>query len=332
MVCICPPEQARTTEGVPSTVPAWHRGAVKDRDRRLAALASSQHSVFTAAQALSCGLSRSTLDARAKRGLLVREHPSVFAIGGTPRTWQREVMAAVLSVGEPAAASHRTAAELWGMTSRRGGSIEVVTRRWDRVRRPPFAVHESGDLVETDIVLVDGIPVTTAARTVVDLGAIAPKWLVASCLDTALRKRLLTVGQVYRFMGRVAKRGRRGVGVIRPMIEEREGWDGVTESELEDLFRRVVVATGLKMPDAQYELVDGDGGFVCRADFAYPDRRVLIELDSEGFHMDRATFRTDRIKQNRALSLGWQTYRFTWHDLTERRAAVIRILADIRPK
>jgi hypothetical protein len=238
-------------------------------------------------------------------------------------------MAAVLSVGEPAAASHRTAAELWGMTSRRGGSIEVVTRRWDRVRRPPFAVHESGDLVETDIVLVDGIPVTTAARTVVDLGANAPKWLVASCLDTALRKRLLTVGQVYRFMGRVAKRGRRGVGVIRPMIEEREGWDGVTESELEDLFRRVLGGAALRMPEPRYELRDGDGGFVCRADFAYPDRRVLIELDSEGFHMDRETFRTDRIKQNRALSLGWQTYRFTWHDLTERRAAVVRILADI---
>jgi hypothetical protein len=305
---------------------------VEDRDRRLATVAATQHSAFTAAQALSCGLSRSALDARVMRGLVVREHPSVFAIGGVPRTWRRDVMAAVLSVGDPAAASHRTAAELWGMTSRRGDSIEVVTGRWERVHRPPFAVHESGDLVASDIVLVDGIPVTSAARTVVDLGANTPKWLVATCLDTALRKRLLTVGQVYRFIGRVARRGRRGVGVIRPLIEEREEWDGVTESELEDLFRRALSGAGLRMPEPQYELRDEDGSFVCRADFAYPDRRVLIELDSEGFHMDRKTFRADRIKQNRALALGWETYRFTWHDLTERRAAVIRILAYIRPK
>jgi hypothetical protein len=305
---------------------------VEDRDRRLAVVASSQHSVFTAAQALACGLSRSALDARVRRGQLVREHPSVFTVGGTPQTWERQVMAAVLSVGDPAAASHRTAAELWGLTTRRGASIEVVTLRWDRVRRPPFTVHESGDLAENDIVVVDGIPVTTAARTVVDLGANSPKWLVASCLDTGLRKGLLTVGQVYRFIDRVAKRGRRGVGVIRPMIAERESWDGVTESALEDLFRRVVVGAGLRMPEAQYVLEDGNGGFVCRSDFAYPDRRALIELDSEGFHMDRETFRADRIKQNRALSLGWKTYRFTWHDLTERREAVIRLLADIRPK
>ena len=292
-------------------------------------VASAQHSVFTVAQALACGFSRRAIDARVERGVLVRVHPNVIAIAGTPETWHRKLMAAVLSVGRPAAASHRTAAELWGMTSRRGSSIEVVTRRWERVRRPPFAVHESGDLVESDIVVVDGIPVTTAARTVVDLGANAPKWVVASCLDTGLRKRLLTVGQVYRFIGRVAKRGRRGVGVIRPLIEEREGWDAVTESELEDLFRRLVVGAGLRIPDAQYVLRDGDGSFVCRADFAYPDRRALIELDSESFHMDRETFRGDRIKQNRALALGWQTYRFTWHDLAERRAAVVRILADI---
>lgn len=263
------------------------------------------------------------------RGLLVRLHPSVYGFAGTPETWRREVIAAVLSVGGIAAASHQTAAELWGMTSRRGRTIEVVTSRWDRVRRPAFSVHESLDLLDSDVVALDGIPVTTAERAVVDLGANAPPWLVEDCVDAGLRKRLFTIDDIDRFVARVARKGRRGVGVIRPIIQARAGWDGVTESELEDLFRQVVARAGLRMPVSQFELRDGHGDFVCRADFAYPERRVLIELDSEAFHMSREVFRADRKKQNRALVLGWRTLRFTWHDLIDQPAAVIAVLADI---
>ena len=298
-------------------------------DRRVSSIASTQHGVFTMAQAAACGLSRTGADRRVDRGLLVRLYPSVYGFAGTPATWCREVIAAVLSMGGIAAASHQTAAELWGLTSRRGRSIEIVTRRWDRVRRPAFTVHESKDLLEADVAAIDGIPVTTATRTVVDLGASAPQWLVEACVDGGLRKGLFTIGDVDRFVARVARKGRRGVGVIRPILEERGRWDGVTESELEDLFRQVVTHAGLRLPVTQFELRDGGGDFVCRADFAYPDRRVLIELDSEAFHMDRRTFRADRKKQNRALALGWRTLRFTWHDLVEQPAAVIRVLADI---
>lgn len=298
-------------------------------DHRLAAIAASQHGVFTAAQAKACGISRRTLDQRADGRQLNRAHPGVYVLAGSPDTWRRRTITAVFSLGDRAAASHRTAAELWGMTSLRAPAVEVVTTRWDRLRRSPIVVHESTDLIDDDIVHIDGIPVTTATRTVVDLGASTSKSMVAACVDTALRKRLFTIREVDQFVARVARKGRRGVGVIRPIIEERAGWDGVTESELEDRFRRVVTEAGLPMPVSQYVVKDRDGLFVCRADFAYPERRLLIELDSEAFHMDRTTFRSDRSKQNEALALGWRTLRFTWHDLMRRRAEVLRVLADI---
>jgi hypothetical protein len=302
---------------------------MEERERRLARLAAQQHGAFTTAQAAGCGFNRRLIDRWAQRGVFLRVHPSVYVIGGSPRTWMQEVSAAVLSVNDAAAVSHQTAAVLWEMTDRRPDRIDVVTARWDRVRRPCIAVHESRDLLELDRVVLDGIAVTSPVRTIVDLGAEAPLWLVESCLDTALRAGLFDAQDVRRFIARIARRGRRGVGKIRPLIEERLKWEGLTESELEDKFRRLIHLSGLPRPVPQFQLRDARGRFVCRADFAYPDRHLLVELDSEAFHMDRSTFQRDRDKQNRALALGWTTLRFTWSDLTKRPDQAIQLLADI---
>ncbi len=96
-----------------------------------------------------------------------------------------------------------------------------------------------------------------------------------------------------------------------------------TESALEDLFRNVVLSFGLPQPHTQFVLRDNNDDFVCRADFAYPQQRLLVELDSEAHHMDRLTFRRDRSKQNRVVALGWTVLRFTWWDLQNRPYEVV---------
>lgn len=299
------------------------------RDQALADTAASQYGVFTLAQALATGLSERAVEMRVRRGAYSRLEPGVYAVGGGPDGWYRDVMAAVLSGYELAAASHRTAAFLWGMTDRRPDRVDIVTTRHLRAKRNSFNVHESLDLLRSDIVEIDVLPVTTAARTVVDLGAVAPRWMVEACLDSGLRKGLFDLTDVSSFVKRVAKRGRRGVGVVRPLLERRLDWEGLTESDLEDLFRRIVAESSVPMPEPQYTLRDERGWFVCRADFAYFDQRALIELDSEKHHMDPATFRRDREKQNRAMSLGWRVYRFTWRQLVDAPEEVLAVLAEI---
>lgn len=168
-------------------------------------------------------------------------------------------MIAVLTVGGDAAASHQTAAELWGLTDRCAGRIDVVVERWDRVHRS-FAVHESRDLEKADIERTEGIPVTSPPRTVVDLGATAP-WLVESALETGIRRGLMTLTDVESFVARVGRRGRQGVGVIRPFIEARRRWDGNTESQLEDLFLRVVTGAGIPEPEANLWLTTAKDSF-----------------------------------------------------------------------
>jgi len=299
------------------------------REKLLYAIARDQRGLFTLAQAEACGIPRRTVSGRAARGLYDMIHPGVYGVAGSEDTWMRTVIGAVLSASEPAAASHRTAARLWGMVDRTPRAVEVTSQRHLRVKRGGFTVHESKDLVDHDIVRIDGIPVTSAARTVVDLGASAPSWVVEKCLDTGLRKELFAIWDVHRFMCRVARQGRTGVGTIRPLVEERLTWQGITESDLEDLFRKVVASSPYPMPDTQHVLLDGDGTFVGRYDFAYPTRLSIIETDSERYHMDPVSFQRDREKQNRAQMLGWTVYRITWRQLIDDPDSVRAIIAAI---
>jgi hypothetical protein len=156
--------------------------------------------------------------------------------------------------------------------------------------------------------------------------------MVPSALDAGLRKELFTLDEVERFVARVAKRGRRGIGVIRPLIGRRRAWENTTESELEDRFRRIVGSSTLPIPIPQFVVTDENGRFICRSDFAYPESKVLIELDGMAYHADADTFQRDRTKQNRALAAGWWTVRFTWDDLSADPDGVISVLADITRK
>ncbi len=173
--------------------------------------------------------------------------------------------------------------------------------------------------------VVDGTPTTTPVRTIVDLGATASSRYVEHCLDEGIRLGLFDVPDVNRFIARVARSGRNGIGTIRPLVEERVGWTMLEATHLENLFRRIVLRSTLPMPVEQFSVYDGDR-FVKRPDFAYPERKISIELDSERWHMDPTTFRRDRQTQNELHALGWVVYRFTWRDLQDDPAAVIATL------
>ncbi|MDJ0924812.1 MAG: type IV toxin-antitoxin system AbiEi family antitoxin domain-containing protein [Acidimicrobiia bacterium] len=299
-----------------------------DSEQRLVDLAARHHGVFSVEDARSIGVPSKTLRTRLASGRYQRLYPGVYAIAGSVDSSSRRMVAAVKSFPQSAAISHQTAAQLWGLTQKRVPGIDVVTTRWEREHRSDLRVHESLDLLGDDIVEFSGIPVTAPARTVVDLGA-SNKWVVESALEQGIRRGLFTLDEVEGFVRRVGRRGRRGVGVIRPLLKARRRWDTVTESVLEDEFRKLVVDWGLPPPELQYEVRDEGGLLVCRADFAYPDSRLLIELDSEAHHLDRLTFRRDRSKQNRVVVLGWTVLRYTWWDVTE---APGRVASEISAK
>ena len=219
--------------------------------------------------------------------------------------------AAVLSSGvADAVASHQTAARVHGIAVPDGRWPEHVTvaRNERRIRRRELVCHGRA-LGQGDVQLHDGVPVTTAVRTLLDMAAEVPRLNAVWAIDDAVRREIVSAPQIARSLS--ARPGGRGDGVIKLRVAEA---DGRAESILETAGRLALQDAGLVLPATQYEVFDG-GEFVARLDAAYPECRLGIEFDGVAVHnAPRALYR-DRQRQNRLLHLGWMLLRFTWWDV-----------------
>jgi hypothetical protein len=177
-------------------------------DRRLAELARRQHGVVSHGQLVELGLGTSAIGDWAKRGRLHRVHRGVYAMRYPTLTRNGRFMAAVLACGEKAALSHFSAAVLWGMLNDRGGTIHVTAD--GRRRRPGLVVHEAA-LGDEETRRRAGIPVTTPARTLIDLADVAPRRTLERAIDEAEYLRLDCTGLAPR-------RGRSGSGRLTSVL------------------------------------------------------------------------------------------------------------------
>lgn len=234
-------------------------------------------------------------------------------MGATPATWQRSVVIAVYGSGTGALASHATAAHLWGLT-KRPRIIEVTTPQRGRPDRA-HVIHRSTDLIAGDASEVEGIPCTSVARCLVDVGIPWGEGLAERCLSEAVRLGLTTDQQVAAVLHRVARRGRNGVGPMRIVLANRLGWSNLTESQLEDEFVRIMRTAGIDLPTPQVNISKRGGRWIARVDFVYPDIKLIIELDGERYHSDRNSFRKDRRQQNDLVLEGYRVLRFTAWDV-----------------
>jgi very-short-patch-repair endonuclease len=182
-----------------------------------------------------------------------------------------------------------------------------------RLPRPRGVVlHRSTDLRPSDITIHAGIPVTNPLRTILDLGAVVPPWAVEGALDAALAKRLVSLKGLQVLLDCVGRKGRRGAGVLRKLLEERCGL--VPDSVLEGQMHRICRRHGLPLPRFQYVVRRGER-FLAKVDFAYPELKLAIEIDGYGPHSSLEAFQHDRRRQNDLVEEGWTILRFTWDDL-----------------
>ncbi|TML39515.1 MAG: DUF559 domain-containing protein [Actinobacteria bacterium] len=289
--------------------------------RLLAALARRQHGVFSRDQAVGAGLSSSQIWRRVQDGQLERAQPGVYRIAALRRTWHQDVMARVLWAGGGAVASHRTAAALWRFDGFDRGPAEVSV---PLVRQGGRGVHRFARLSSADATIVEGIPVTTPARTVIDLAGMVSEARVEAALESALRAGLTSVGQVHRRLDGPGGRGRRGRGALRELLAQRQP-GAPTDSLLETLFVQALRNAGLPEPARQHQVFAGDR-LIARLDLAYPERRLFIELDGWAAHGGQEAFVADRRRQNHLVAMGWQPLRFTWDDVTSGLPAAVDVV------
>lgn len=287
--------------------------------------ASAQHGVVALADARAVGVTDRQLDRRLATGELVAEHRGVYRVLGAPPSPEQTLLAAVMGAGRGAAASHRSAAWVWDLP---GGSIDppevTVTGR----RRPELSgvkAHQRMALAAIDVTRQRDIPVTTPARTLLDLGVVVPFSVFEAAAERALLRGLVTVPRLREVHERLGGRGRPGSAAMRAFLEERGEATAPTESPLELELVRLLRLHGLPPARRQLQIRTLRGGMV-RLDLAYPEQKLGIEADGRLWHSGRADFQRDRTRGNALLQLGWRILRFTWDDVRQRPETVV---ADI---
>lgn len=280
-------------------------GMQQHMDQRIAQIANRQHGVFSRTQAVRCGATNEAIRWREKVGRWERLHPKIYRLAGAPRTWRQTALAACLYLGPQATLSYRAAAALRGLAAFRSGRVEVtVPRHTHRSAVHRVKIHWLQDPIpDEDITTIDGIPVTKPARTLLDLASVEPEEVVERCLDDALRRRLVSLPFLERWLRHPRRKRHRGAPVLGRLVDAR-ATIGVTERPLETNVLRLLRHAGLPIPMLQYEVRAGDR-LIGRLDFAYPDHRVGIEADGFRHHDSRRAFDKERWRRNELQVMGW---------------------------
>lgn len=294
-----------------------------DAFEQAATIASTQHGVITLQQLQMAGVTRHQRRGAVRSGRLRLELRGVYVMAGAPDTPARHQVVACLALDQPAAVSHRAAARQWGVRLA-GPEVEVTSVR--RRTLPGVLVHRSPDLTHGDVRWREGVPVTTPARTLVDLGAVCDASAVAEALEKLLMERVTTLDAVRRCLDRVRRRGRPGVAAIDRALRARALGDAPAESVLEARFAELCRVAGLPMP--RYQVTIEMGAERIRVDFAYPEQRIVIEIDGFAHHGSRASFHADRRRDQLLVAHGWTVLRFTARDLTDDPDYVATVVAE----
>jgi predicted transcriptional regulator of viral defense system len=280
----------------------------------MAQLAARQHGVVARRQLLAHGIDGELIQRRLESGHLHRVHLGVYAVGHPNLTPNGRLMAAVLACGADALLSHRSAAALWGIAARRSGRIDVTVHRESSRSRPGIAIHRPRELQSGDRRSRYGIPVTAPSRTLLDLAGVLGAPALREAIQAADRCELLEVDRLIEIATHSS--GRRGTGTLLSLLSRYRPLPE-TRSWLEDRFLPLVDDAGLSRPAVDV-VVEG-----FEVDCLWPDERVIVELDSYGFHRDPETFESDRRRDVALQLAGYVVLRFTYRRVVDEPREVI---------
>jgi very-short-patch-repair endonuclease len=283
-------------------------------------LAERQHGVVATAQLYSLGLSETQVAGRVAKGWLHRIHRGVYAVGHRKLTREGFWIAAVLACGENAVLSHQAAGELWELrqsrgTERRSQPIDIAIRSGAARRtRPGLIIHRLQSLRVRETTIHKAIPVTTPARTLLDLATALPRRQLERAIDEAVRLRRCSENDVLTILE--AHRGEAGSGALGKVLAQHRAGSTATRSELEERFLALCRTYSLPQPEVNVPLLD----YV--VDFYWPPASLIVEVDGHASHGTRRAFQADRDRDGHLAVSGYLVVRFTWFDVT-RRAAVV---------
>jgi hypothetical protein len=281
----------------------------------LAQLATRQYGVVSTRQLKGLGYGRNSVAKAAKVGRLHRVHRGVYVVGYGRLSWRGRCMAAVLA-SSPSVASHLSAGWLWGLLRSKPETMHVTSPSARRAKRS-FAVHQA-DLPDVDRVIYEGIPVTSVARTVLDLAVDRSLRDIRRQIQRGDDFKVFDLREMRELLAR--SNGHRGKARVEDALEGLRP-DGVfTRSGLERRFLEVVREAGLPEPAMNFFVA----GF--EIDAWWEDHRFGVELDAYETHGSRLSFEEDRVRDDELLLAGIETTRVTGPRLDREPGEVVESL------
>ena len=273
----------------------------KNAQPSLGEVARRQWGVLTRAQLAEAGLRDRGVFEWVSDGRLHRLYRGIYAYGHDRLRVEGRWLAAVLACGPGAVLSHGSAARMWEIRQSNSALIDVtVPSRAGRIRRKGIRIHRSGRLGPEEVTVRNGIPVTTVARTLLDL---------ADVLDLqALRRAVTEAEYTNRFdltSFNAVVQDNPGRRTRKLMTAAFEGRRHRTRSPLEDRFLRFKGRYGVEEPECNVH-VEG-----YEVDFVWPRVGLVVELDGAAAHGTRAAVRRDRKKDRVLWRAGFRTMRLT---------------------
>jgi hypothetical protein len=283
----------------------------------LADLAANNSGVFTRAQAMAAGytgrqirlLVEAGLWARLRHGILVDAEQ--LALADDQARAVLDVAAARLTVSMPTVGSDRSAASAHGLPLLSGGrSVFLIGSRSVRrgTSKLPVLVRRAA-LPEDHCTALNGVPLTTVARTVSDLSVAVAKPDAVVAIDAALHRGLVTVEE----LAAVAAQ----VGTLPSLMQVLPECDGRSESPLESISRLCLLDQGIALPELQHEVRGPDGRLLGRVDFGWHQSRVAGEADGLQKYDSPNTLRDEKLRQESLEQAGVRVVRWTWAQITE---------------
>jgi very-short-patch-repair endonuclease len=283
----------------------------------VAGLAQRQWGLVSRAQLQRLGVSAAGVGSWVRRERLHVVYRGVYAVGHARLGREGRWLAAVLACGPGAVLSHRTAAAHWGLLATEQARIDVTAPR-SRAGAPTLRLHRSRSLDARDTTDHQGIPITTLARTLLDLAATTRPDRLERALAQAERLQLYDHTAVTDVVART--NGHRGRTILaRATAHEPK----LTRSEAEARFLGLIREAGLDEPLVNVSLTAPDHPEL-QVDFYWPQHRLIVETDGWETHRTRAAFEADRAKDAALTAIGNRVLRFTWRAITNDGATVVR--------
>jgi hypothetical protein len=295
----------------------------REVDAAINTVAKGQFGAFNHTQALQAGATEHIIGARLRSGAWGHLDRAVYAVAGSPETWERRLMASWLGEDALAGIALASAATLHGYYGFAPGRPELTVVHHGNHRSGLAVVHESRLLTSADIVDVGGIPTTTPEFTILQLARrLGPKRL-ADVIDDAAAAHTLSLLRLHERFETYAGRGQTGTRKLRAILDVRRPGYVPPASVLEREFFEVLERGGLPAPTRQFELpwrTIRPG----RSDSAFVPQRLLCEVDSRRWHTRMKDFAIDRQRDRDAVEHGWAVIRFVAEEIRGDPNEVIR--------